>query len=227
MLSAPFLFSSKSLWSRNPIPAGCVLYLPLWSPGLNGSVFKSADPFGHTCTVTGTTKVDNGRHFDGADDKIVIPNNAIIDITGDITVVVRFKFDAPWTIGDDWMALVDKAWGEAPRDSYTLYFRGPSGDLLFVRSTGGVASAITSWTARWYHLLCTYSATTGQLYVDGVANGTAGGGETDTGNAKDLTIGLDITGGRDVLGTISDVWLYNRSFSAAEALYHHQRTRGR
>ena len=54
---------SKSLWSYNPIPGGCVLYLPLWSPGLSGPVFKSIDPYGHTCTVTGATWAPEGYDF--------------------------------------------------------------------------------------------------------------------------------------------------------------------
>jgi len=63
----------KSLHSYNPIPGGCVLYLPLWNPGLSGTTFKSIDPYGHECTKVGALyQGDDGAYFDGIDDKITV-----------------------------------------------------------------------------------------------------------------------------------------------------------
>ena len=52
----------KSLWSYNPIPSGCVLYLPLWHPNLGGLKYKSIDPFGYICTRTASGVL----HFTGS-----------------------------------------------------------------------------------------------------------------------------------------------------------------
>ena len=52
ILTSPALRYNKSLWSYNPLPTGCALYLPLWAIGVsanpptlfsNGS-FESGDP---------------------------------------------------------------------------------------------------------------------------------------------------------------------------------------
>ena len=64
MGTSPALRYSKSLWSDNPLPTGCVFYYP--ARRLNGSAFKSIDPFGHELTTTGTTLVPQGRNFQGA-----------------------------------------------------------------------------------------------------------------------------------------------------------------
>uniref|UniRef100_A0A6M3LA42 Uncharacterized protein n=1 Tax=viral metagenome TaxID=1070528 RepID=A0A6M3LA42_9ZZZZ len=65
---------AKSPQLFNPIPNGCVLYLPLWHNELSGGVFSSADDFRLTCTVSGATHVATGRDLDGSDDLITIGN---------------------------------------------------------------------------------------------------------------------------------------------------------
>lgn len=57
----------KSLQSYNPIPGGCVLYFPLWNPGLHGTTFKSIEPFGHDCTRVGGVMDGDGFTGDGND----------------------------------------------------------------------------------------------------------------------------------------------------------------
>lgn len=72
MRASPMLRQPKSLWSHNPLPADCVLYLPLWSSGLRGDAFKSIDPYGRACTVTEAAQVALGRDFDGSNDLITV-----------------------------------------------------------------------------------------------------------------------------------------------------------
>ena len=58
---------SKSLHSFNPIPGGCVLYLPLPNPGLHGTTFSSVDPFHHDLTRLGGVMDGDGFTTDGDD----------------------------------------------------------------------------------------------------------------------------------------------------------------
>lgn len=64
----------KSLWSHNPLPTNCVLYLPLWPS--TGLALKSADLFNRTCTVSGSAPVivPNGWDLPGTDEIIDIGN---------------------------------------------------------------------------------------------------------------------------------------------------------
>ncbi len=75
-MRSPALRFSKSLWSYNPLPTGCVLFAPFWHPDLSGLVSKSVDLFGRTCTVSGSTPVrtSNGWDFPGVDEMIDIGN---------------------------------------------------------------------------------------------------------------------------------------------------------
>ncbi len=62
-----------------------VLYLPLYE--LDGGSFASKDAYGHTCTVTGALWRPNGHYFDGADDKIIVPDQSAFNVGSQITVL--------------------------------------------------------------------------------------------------------------------------------------------
>ena len=124
------------------------------------------------------------RHFDGSNDRIVIANNAALDLP-----------DANWSMGG-WIKITSNA-----GSSYQfLYHRNGGGsDYMFLiigeASVGANANKIwvyakdtantldfKSSTAPgqdtdWQHLLLVRSSTTYTLYVNGAANGT----ETDAG----------------------------------------------
>lgn len=59
--------ASKSLWSYNPMPTSCRLYLPFWSPALRGATSGAIDPYRKSGTWVGSTIVDTGRYLDGDD----------------------------------------------------------------------------------------------------------------------------------------------------------------
>lgn len=75
MLS-PALRFSKSLWSYNPLPTSCALYLPLWHANLGSPTFKSIDPYGRDCTVSGSAPVHTAKGWTlpGTDELITIGN---------------------------------------------------------------------------------------------------------------------------------------------------------
>lgn len=57
---------SRSLWSYNPLPTGCVLYLPLWAHRLS-TALKSTDFYGYEFVRTGGTFDGSGFVLDGDD----------------------------------------------------------------------------------------------------------------------------------------------------------------
>ena len=90
-MDSPGLRWVKSQASTNPIPGGCVLYLPLWNPACWGATFKSIDPFGHVCTRTGGVMDGDGFTADG-NDLITVPDHASLNMgTGDFALLSWFK----------------------------------------------------------------------------------------------------------------------------------------
>lgn len=75
-MPSPALRFSKSLWSYNPLPTSCALYLPLWHPNLGSPTFKSIDPFGRAITVSGSAPVHTAKGWTlpGTDELITMGN---------------------------------------------------------------------------------------------------------------------------------------------------------
>ncbi|KKM70713.1 hypothetical protein LCGC14_1438040, partial [marine sediment metagenome] len=94
ILTSPTLRYPKSLWSHNPIPGGCVLYLPLWHPNLGGLKYKSIDPFGHTCTRTASGIL----HFTGSATSNV-NMTAIHDASAKLWISLWFRLDSNFASG--------------------------------------------------------------------------------------------------------------------------------
>ena len=216
---------SKSLWSYNPIPTGCVLYLPLWSPGLSGSAFKSIDSLGHTATATNTTWYPYGRKFDNTADKIVVPDHAAFDLTDAVTIMA-------------WIRLVNVAGTDMILSKrpliaeYNYYLRSEAGFIRFAFYNGGHIN-LTDDTSRlvnnvWALVGATYQKTHIRIYKAGAEVKSAEQTAAMIANADDLDIGLDTYNDSSELeGDVGEVWEYNRALSAEEVLYTYERTKGR
>lgn len=220
---------SKSLWSYNPIPTGCVLYLPLWHPDLSGSEFKSIDLYGHTCTVTGATKVADGRSFNGSSDKIVIPANPILNgLSSPLTIVGRMNAS---TWSND-KAVVSQRDGGAVQDNFQLVQRTDHGDdLRLTIWVGGVGSSTFS-TATYptgieFHYAVTYDGSFVRFYKDGAQHGdaVAESGTIDT-DTTPTNIGWDSFSGY-FDGSQKTLSIYNVLLTEGEIAYHDRMTRGR
>ena len=155
--------------------------------------------------------------FDGSDDYISIPYSDSLNITGDLTIDLSFYFKTDWGVGDRWMSLVDKAWGDDPRGSYSLFFRGSTGDLRLSRSSKTIVSAKTSWSAGWYRLIATSNAYATILYINGVLDASTVGG-SDTGNLNDVNIGRSINNTHYTIGSIARVRILSRAMSSLEVM---------
>ena len=230
----PALRNPKSLWSYNPIPNGCVLYLPLWHPNLSQAVFKSIDPYGHTCTRTNGVMDSSGFTADGDDHISCGANTALHVGIGTLAVWLKsadvtgheFVCGCPYDNGawnDPWigfqMSLSSAAlrWNGAIQDVYTVV---ASGTVDFV---AGV----------WAFATITWDGTNALGYVNAVNKITDT--PADTG---DITYGTPAPAfmiaersagatGELFSGTIGEVWSYNRNLSLVEITYLYNKTRFR
>lgn len=218
---------SKSLWSYNPLPTGCVLYLPLWSPGLNGSAFKSADPFRPDCTAT-ATQVADGRLF-VANHYVLIPASATqLNFTsGDFSIVMRVK---PTDLSaDNW--LFDRAGAE---NGY-FWFISAAGRMRFRTQQAGPVDQLTESGVgdiainTGYTVGISRAGTSVKIYKNGVDTTQTSGTHIDPVTVSTTAlIGIfsNLTS-FDFIGTISDVAAWERSLSTAEHLVAHNAFRVR
>ncbi len=237
MTIAAYPTYSKSLFSYNPIPNDCVLYIPAFHNSIRGPVFKSVDPFGHTVTVTGATKVDNGFSFDGADDIITIPDVVSIQniFDGGGTIVGIMKAAGMGEANTGTIANKGGKWilrlADLSASTHRMrFFPEFSGDAGSFRTTTRVFTLGTK-----HHFAMTYdaddAANVPSWYADGASTGNTTV-VTPTGTrtsdvANDLDIGNNAITTQTFDGVLIEHWFYNRVLSADEISHHYRMTRGR
>lgn len=226
----PFL-TPKSIWSYNPIPTGCVLYLPLWHPSLSGPVFKSIDPYGHTCTVVGGALYsgDLGRYFDKDDDKINLGTNAALNLgnTGDEYTMIAWA-KAPAT--DAELMILYKTINPQPM-RMAIEAGGKAQCILYDGVNNPAVSSTTDCEDNVFHHLCGRVDRGTKIYinVDGADEQEAvdSTGVADLRNTNALLLGEKDDGGAPFGGYIGEVWVYDYLLSDAEVLYHYNKTKFR
>lgn len=247
MIGSPALRHPKSLWSYNPIPGSCVLYLPFWYPGLSGTLFNAPDFFGSACTVSGALyKGDDGRWFDGggaADDFLkVTEQTATTDIfTGGGTIIAMINIASDGENDNGFICRKGSGFnfsqsaelGGAVKLEFTKNF-----DVLPGRwVTDATDITINTWTM----VAVTYDdgnvANNPTLYIDDTAR-TVGDGLTETqipnattvsDSGSDTFIGSNADPSiRTIDGYIGELYFYKgRILSAAELAYARSRIIGR
>lgn len=219
--------------------SGCVFYAPLWRPDLGGSTFTTIGDGGiptHLCTVTGATWGIQGRTFDGSDDKITIPHSTVFNITNELTVEFWFKTSA----GDDGY-IINKGWkaGEL----------GTNHPWFFVNVGGGTPRRIqfnisdnsplqqdlisdTQLVANtFHHVVGTATNSLSTLYFNGVFEKSATLSGLPFGvNTADVWVGMRNANGANgfpFAGTVGEVSIFNRAFTASEVQQNYLTTKGR
>ena len=224
MLS-PALRWPKSLWSYNPIPTGCVLYLPLWHPNLSGSPFNSIDPYGHTCTVTGATYSSAGRTFDGTNDVITCGTNPALLVTN-ITAEV-------WIYAATTMADFEIVFGNTASNleaGWAFLWNGNIIRFYIKHYSNNTAYIALTPDDKWHHIIGTYDGATIKIFHDMVqgTDDTYGTGMDYTG-ATGVMLGSPITGvnAYRFSSIIGEAGLYNRVLSASEMTHIYNATKWR
>lgn len=232
---------SKSLWSYNPLPTGCVLYLPLWHPSLRGSIFNSVDPFRHTTTLTGVTKVSQGLDYDALDDFVNAGSDASIDdiFDGGGTALMWLNPSSDGQ-GDTGRFLHKRASGfgytingleqAVGKIKISFRFEFSSQDGIWITTETALTIGKMSLVIFDYNADATANNPT--LYIGdstGFTTLTVGSGLTRTQNpvgtsgtdaAQTLFIGNNNTPNSSFHGIISEVAFYDRSLSAAMGQYY-------
>ena len=226
----PSYLTPKSIWSYNPLPTGCVLYLPLWHPNLSGPVFKSIDPYGYTCTPTGTTWTSTGRYLNGTSETMTISDHTGLNFgTGDFSILAWISADADAVLS----RIVSKqhtAW-------YFLRFL-TTGITCDIKDSDADTATATSAVvdlrgAGFAHIgvTCDRDSATGfQTFISGVASGAAvdpTGANNSLDGTEPLMVGSFSATGEEFKGTIGEVLMYNRHLSAIDILYHYNKTKFR
>ena len=240
LLASPALKfpGGKSLWSYNPLPGGCVLYLPLWSPGLNGPVFKTPDSFGHTVTVTGATLGPLGRTLDGLDDVLIVSDQDALDIgTSDFTLIQWVKLLAG--AADAHQSLFDKRNVPSTFEGYTLYLLTNNNELRFQVNDADqfldkiVATGVDVDDGTWRMYATSIdrdSATGGVASLNGAQIGADQDfrlSEKTIANGQGLNLGKDHLDTNNLKAIMGEAWIYNRVVSLTELLYIYNQTRWR
>lgn len=211
-----------------------VLRLSFWQK--DGATFMSDDAHGHLCTVTGATWGIQGRTFDGTDDKISIPHNAVFNVsTGDFTAVVWAKVVS---FADARTLVVKEIAGggtgilSSVNTDGTLWFRvrQDASNYAILSGAGQVLSINT-----FYHIVFLRTGTTLKAYINGVQSTGltqsglgAGGGSNPDSAASSFVLGLRSDNSFDFYGTMGEALFYNnRALSPAEIQHNYLASRWR
>ncbi len=241
--TSPALRYPKSLWSYNPLPTGCVLWIPFWASGLNSTAFKSVDTLRHTCAVTGATHEVDGRQFDGLDDVISVGDIGapVFDgVNNKLSVIVWFNSDDTPVATEMLVTKYDDDVSPKKR-TFILALQGTEkgqatayldGDIA--NNVGNVTNVAISTAGTWLCLGASIdlSAETIVIYTDGTVEAstksTAGTPPTTFGDTdRNLTIGRAHNDEFRFDGRIGEVWMGNFILIAEGFDYYFQRTKGR
>jgi len=147
--------------------------------------------------------------FDGTD-KATIPNDASLQVTGDLSICCWFNLDNTSGI----QALVAKR--DTGGTNYVLYVNFASGKLTSLDSLSNLRNDTTTLsTGTWYHgAVVIDSGTSTKFYINGSLSSTQAS-STISADDADLLFGQD-TFGSDFEGKLDDVVIYNRILTASE-----------
>ncbi len=198
-----------------------VLHLPLWKK--DGATFMSDDAYGHLATVTGATWGIMGRTFNGTSDSIITAASSIFSITEAITILVWFN---PSTVTASTKTL------------FCLVGAGNDGAIINVNQAEGGGAEAGSVCFNFYDtdwrltgatsmlvagtFVCigvTYDKANAIMYKNGVVVRTKAFTTSMVQVASPtVKIGRHADAGLFCAGTIGDVLIANRAYSAPEVM---------
>jgi MSHA biogenesis protein MshQ len=185
--------------------------------GLNGRAFGSATTANTTPAVSTNPGTCRYGSFDGVDDYVEVADNAMLDITTELTVAAWIYMR---TTPSELHTIVSKDTNfeyhiDSNRRVY-WWWNDSSGNTRSITTTSSIS------LNTWAHVAVTYASGTQRLYINGVLQGTTGGytGTLAT-NALPLYVGTDYNLiSRAFDGYIDEVRVYadELSQSAVQAL---------
>jgi len=199
---------------------------------MTGSTIYSYDTNRHTCAVTGATWGITGRDYTGGNDKIVIPSDASLQITGDMSILAWVN---PTAVGDAHHIICQKD-DQGVEGTVNYYFA-----LHTTIGAPNLGHYDTGWhdaqgdnavsAGVWSQVAATLSGTTITYYINGAVSGSTKslvGTLTTAGGS--LTAGCQLAAGSIALpfdNIIGELLIYNRALSASEVARYNQATKWR
>lgn len=160
-------------------------------------------------TVWSAGKVGGGLKMDGADDAVLVPNKAALNLGSSFTL-------AAWVQPRSyayWGRIITK--GSTAGSRYDLSLSS-GGVLTFKSSEDAVSPAGAVVLNAWQHVSVTYDGTVLRMYVQGIEKASFVKNLTFNASTDNLFIGNVAAGNRPLDGTIDEVRVYARALSAAE-----------
>ncbi|MEQ8517599.1 MAG: LamG-like jellyroll fold domain-containing protein [Cytophagales bacterium] len=168
----------------------------------------------------------NALNFDGTDDRVVLADDALIDIQDEITIELWFKLNGESSV-NDYPRVISKGQTTTSNGAYSIYVGDPTVSthigFRFISTTSTMFEAANSSLSDyddgdWHHVAGVYSnsADVAYLYIDGVEEDMV----TITGDVKiritsdDLSIGGNST--RPFNGNIDEVRVWNDARTQTE-----------
>ncbi|GIW66911.1 MAG: hypothetical protein KatS3mg095_0809 [Candidatus Parcubacteria bacterium] len=171
---------------------------------------------GPTC-VDG--KVGKALSFDGVDDYVNVPDNSMLILTGNLTILLWMNKTSE---ANDWQRLIGK--GNSNHRNYGLWEENVSGQrILFQQYGGGCGNLFSNSklaTGTWYLVGAIRSENNGFIYING--NKDSSGSCWGTPYTSNDPLTFAYAGFHTFYpGFIDEIRIYNRALSDAEikALY--------
>ena len=155
---------------------------------------KDSSKNGKDAKIIGAKKVrgkfGKALKFDGIDDFVDCGNDSSLDITGEITIMMWAKVDAPTERYGNFLNRFTK-WRS---DGYTLRQYRNEGTVDFVTTAGGtdLQSKIAVTDGSWHHIAVTMANGVKRIYIDGALKSEkAETGAIASAGEKNLFIGKE------------------------------------
>ena len=188
-----------------------------------GSTAHDSSGYGNDSAIHGATWVQDGLQFDGSDDYVDCGNDAIFDITDEITLEawVYLLSEAP---ASNWPGIIDK------NSSYSLRLNQSSTDIYSRFRIDGATKFSPPYTASlntWHHVVVTFDGSHLRLYINGSIHGspTSCPGAIDV-TANKVQIGR-VGSSFEINAVIGEARIYNRAISQEEISQNYSATEGK
>ena len=179
----------------------------------NTGTYGGSPTLGATGALAGDT--DTATSFDGVNDNVSVPNNAVLNLNGSFSI----EFWAKQTSFTNTTPGILNKGASGTANGY-LISAGNTGILSFKRNNVTLATAAGSLTTAYKHFALTYDGTTVRWYVNGVAGTSSALALPANASAAALTIGLG-DAGQYANDAIDDVAIYQTALSTTRIAEHY------
>jgi hypothetical protein len=199
-------------------------------PG-SGTSWNDLSGNGNTGTLTGGVGYNsaNGGYltFDGTNDYVNVPHSDSLNITGNTTTFGGWIYSNTST---KYQLFVVKSTGASRQ--YGMFLSQEGLFKMYIILNGvvveGNVTLSSPWTSfAWNYILLVYNGSTIKIYINGSEVYSASAAGNILGSTNPVRIGWDPGQGFALVGSISQVSIYNRALTAQEIQQNYNALKGR